>query len=34
MTLSIAKYFDHLAGEFPAKVSGCDMYFMKQKCNN
>ncbi len=27
MTLSIAKYFDHLAGSFPAEVSGCNMYF-------
>lgn len=31
MTLSIAKYFDHLAGELPAKVSGCNMYFYEIK---
>lgn len=27
MRLSIAKYFDHLAGSLPAEVSGCNMYF-------
>lgn len=27
MTLSIAKYFDHLAGSLPAEVSGWNMYF-------
>lgn len=31
MRLSIAKYFDHLAGSFPAKVSGCYMYFYEIK---
>ena len=31
MRISIAKYFDHLAGELPANVSGCDMYFYENE---
>lgn len=27
MILSIRQNFDHLAGDFPAKSSGCYMYF-------
>jgi len=27
MTLSVTKYFDHLAGSLPAKVSGCNLCF-------
>ena len=31
MRISIEKYFDHLAGAFPANVSGCDMYFYENE---
>ncbi|CAC9974995.1 hypothetical protein SAMN05444671_2486 [Flavobacterium sp. CF108] len=27
MILSVRQYFDHLAGNLPAKISGCIMYF-------